>query len=89
MIDMFIQNHKCVHVCLTTGNGVWYGAHIVAVKRGRFDLQYADGDTELLVPSSRIRRQRFSSGDIVEVVTHSPTQYSHVTHTPTQYSHVT
>ena len=54
---------------------MWYSAHIVAInRRGRgrgrrqhYDLQYADGEKELMVPSRRIRAQQFSSGDIVMV----------------------
>ena len=49
-----------------TGDGIWYSAYIIATKRGTFDLQYADGDKEFLVPSSRVRPQQFSAGDIVE-----------------------
>ena len=55
------------HVCFLVGDDVWYSAHIVAVKEGGFDLQYADGDKEFSVPAARIRTQQFAPGDFVEV----------------------
>ena len=46
---------------------MWYGANIIEIKDGKVDLLYADGDKEVLVPSSRIRSQTFAPGEVVEI----------------------
>ena len=50
---------------------MWYSAYIVKINRqGRsrgYDLQYGDGDKELMVPFRRIQPQQFTPGDDVMV----------------------
>ena len=46
--------------------GTWRPAHVTAIRQGLYDLQYADGGTELSVPRTLIRAQKFAVDDVVE-----------------------